>query len=162
MFRQKEDPDNFWQEYEEQIGEKVIGRSLGQYLYGWEEFDSQGWKSIWGLMIVSSGGFRFHHFPQQHWFNSVLNTSGKTPRDKTFFLPKEKIISAQLKAEKKWWKRIFTSSVPLLFIVYRDGAGNENRLVFESEIGSTEVINALCREFALNSTGEGCHCCAKE
>ena len=126
-------PDDFWQEYEEKTGEKVLARSLGQYISGWEEFDDRGWGSIWGLIIATTGGFRFHHFPQQSWFEAISRATGaEGPKEKTLFLPKEKIISARLTEESKWWKKIFSSSFPKLIIHYRNEAGEEKQLLLEA------------------------------
>jgi hypothetical protein len=78
LFRKaSKDPDDFWRDYEEKSGEKILSRALGQYISGWEEFDNQGWTSIWGLVIASSGGFRFHHFPQTSWFDALTRFSGQ-------------------------------------------------------------------------------------
>ena len=127
----------FWREYEEKTGEKVLARGLGQYISGWEEFDSRGWTSIWGLVIASSGGFRFHHFAQQSWFEALSQFTGReAPKEKTIFIPKEKIISARLDIESKWWKKIFNSRAPRLLIQYRDEAENERSLLLEADFSS--------------------------
>ena len=137
-------PDAFWQEYEEKINEKVLARCLGQYLSGWEEFDSQGWKSIWGLAIVSSGGFRFHHFPHISWFESFTSFTGReAPKEKTFLVQKEKIISAQLIEESRWWKKLLAPSLPHIIIHYRDAAENERQLLLETHTSSKELIAKL-------------------
>jgi hypothetical protein len=95
-------PDDFWRKYEEQTGEKVLARALGRYISGWEEFDSRGWNSIWGLIISTSGGFRFHHFPQTNWLAALANFSNDdAPKEKTFFIPREQIICAKLIEEKR-------------------------------------------------------------
>jgi hypothetical protein len=128
----------FWREYEEKTGEKVLARGLGRYVSGWEEFDSNGLTSIWGLIIASSGGFRFHHFPQRSWLYSLIGGGGREePKEKTIFIPKEKIISAEIIAETKWWKKIFASSPPHLVIGYHDG-DNTRRLLLEVEIGAKD------------------------
>jgi len=133
MFRKPDkSADEFWQEYEEKIGEKVLARSLGKYMSGWEEFDSKGWNSIWGLIIATSGGFRFHHFPQQGWLQLLANFgSREAPKEKTFFIQKERIISARLIRETRWWKKILSATSPQLIVHYRDETGNERQLLTE-------------------------------
>ena len=131
--------DDFWREYEEKTGEKVLARGLGRYVSGWGEFDSDRSTSLWGLIIASSGGFRFHHFPQHSWLDSLVSLGGREePKEKTIFIPKEKIISAVLVAEKKWWKKIFAPNPPRLEIAYHDGEGNPRRLLVEVEIGAND------------------------
>ena len=133
MLRKTErSPDVFWQEYEEKIGEKVLARSLGKYISGWEEFESKGWTSIWGLIIATSGGFRFHHFPQQSWLDALTSfTNREAPKEKTIFIQKERIISARLSSESKWWKKLLSPASPHLTVNYRDETENERQLLLE-------------------------------
>jgi hypothetical protein len=138
-------PEDFWREYEEQTGEKVLARALGRYMSGWEEFDSKGWNSIWGLIISTSGGFRFHHFPQTNWLTALANFSNdNAPKEKTFFIPKEQIISAKLIEEKGWWKKIFRSAAPQLLINYRDGTENNKQALLEVEFKHENLAETLC------------------
>jgi hypothetical protein len=125
----KKSPDDFWREYEEETGEKVLTRSMGKYISGWDEFDEKNPVNIWGLVITTSGGFRFHHFRQNSWIDAVFSHSGD--KEKTIFIPKEKIISTEEIKETKWWKRIFSSSPPRLVIRYTDETGGEKQLLFD-------------------------------
>ena len=130
--------EDFWREYEEKSGEKVLARGLGRYVSGWEEFDDNRLTSIWGLVIATSGGFRFHHFPQRSWLDSLIVSGGREEaKEKTIFIPKEKIISAALSTETKWWKKLFAPSPPRLAIDYHDGE-NTHRLLVEVEIGAKD------------------------
>src|SRR5215471_4617258 len=111
--KQEQSPDAFWKEYEEKTGEKILSRGLGKYISGWKEFDEKKWNGIWGLIITTSGGFRFHHFPQNSWIDSLTRFAEKEQvTDKTIFIPAEKITSSQLIKETKWWKKILSRSVP--------------------------------------------------
>ena len=137
LFRKDEKtPDVFWQEYEEKTGEKVLARGLGKYISGWQEFDQTKSKGIWGLIITTSGGFRFHHFPQNSWIDAFTRFADKgQAKEKTIFIPKEKIISTEVMKETKWWRKILNPSPPHLVIRYIDEAGLEKRLLFEAEYG---------------------------
>jgi len=134
LLKKEESPDTFWQEYEEKTGEKVLARGLGKYVSGWDEFDEKKWGGLWGLIITTSGGFRFHHFPQNSWIDAFTSFA-KTdpPKEKTIFIPQEKIISSDHFVEKKWWKKILSPSPPRLVVMYTDDAGQEKRLLFEAE-----------------------------
>jgi hypothetical protein len=144
MFFKKDEisPETFWREYEEKTGEKVLARGLGKYISGWKEFDEKRWNGLWGLVINTSGGFRFHHFPQNSIFDVLTQfaTNAKEPpKEKTIFIPQEKIASLQFIKEAKWWKRLFSRSAPQLVINYRDetpdesGGIIEKKLIFEAE-----------------------------
>ena len=137
--------DVFWQEYEEKTGEKVLSRGLGKYISGWDEFDQNRQGGIWGLIIRTSGGFRFHHFPQKSWIDSFTSfVKTEEAKEKTIFIPNEKIVLSKVIKEPKWWKRLFNSSPPLFVIRYSDDAktGKEERsLVFEAEFGDDFLNN---------------------
>ena len=132
--KEEKSADEFWREYEEKINEKVLTRSLGKYISGWNEFDEIKSGGIWGLIITTSGGFRFHHFPQQSWIDNFTQFAKKDPpKEKTIFIPQERIVESEMIKETKWWKKIFAASQPLVRIRYLDESGNEKRLVFEAE-----------------------------
>ena len=136
MFNKKteQSPDTFWQEFEEKTGEKVITRGFGKYISGWNEFDEKSWGGLWGLIITTSGGFRFHHFPQNTIFDSLTAFIKTEPvKEKTIFIPQEKIISSETAKEKKWWTKLFSSLPPRLIIYYEDDSGEEKKLIFETE-----------------------------
>jgi len=135
MFKkQRQSPDAFWQEYEEKIGEKVLTRGLGKYVSGWDEFDNKKWNNIWGLIITTSGGFRFHHFPQRSWIDALTQFAAeKQPTEKTIFIPNEKIISKKMIKEEKWWKRVLGSTPPHFVVIYTDEEGREKQVLLEAE-----------------------------
>ena len=141
---QDRNPDDFWREYEEKTGEKILAHALGLYISGWDEFDRNGWNDIWGLIIISSGGFRFHHFPQQNWLRalSMFDDSGKS-REKIIFIPKEKIVSAKLQTETRWWAKLLTASPPVLTVQCRDDTDNEKQLRLKVEFGFKELAEKL-------------------
>ena len=127
--------DDFWREYEEKTGEKILTRCLGKYFSGWEEFGNL--KDLWGLIIFTSGGFRFHHFPQNSWIESLFRGSGHdAQKERTIFIPNEIIVNKRLVKESRWWKKIFATYMPQLVICYRDGAGNEKQLILEADTKS--------------------------
>jgi len=132
--KEEKSAEEFWRDYEEKINEKVLTRALGKYISGWDEFDEKRWGGIWGLIITTSGGFRFHHFPQQSWIDNFTQFAKKDPpKEKTIFIPQEKIVESETIKETNWWKKIFTSSQPLIVIRFSDEAGSEKKLVFEAE-----------------------------
>jgi hypothetical protein len=137
--RKKEtDPARFWQEYEEKCGEKIVAYTLGQYLSGWDEFNMP----LWGLLIVTSGGFRFHHFPHEGWIQALsrFSSGGEAPKEKTLFIPKDQIVSVELRVEKSWWKKIFFPHLPTLVIRYGDKGGE---LVLETDQKAEVLAGAL-------------------
>jgi hypothetical protein len=152
-------PEEFWQEYERQTGEKVLARNLGRFLSGWDEFDGPGGNPLWGLLIVTDRGFRFHHFPQVSWIEALtrFNSAGGGPREKTFFIPREWIRSAELRREKSAWRRIFAPRPPLLKIRYQGEDGQERELLAETDTRAQPLMEALA---AGNKTQDETSVCA--
>jgi hypothetical protein len=141
----RKSPEDFWREYEEKTGEKVLSRSMGQYVSGWDEFGDMSGSPLWGLIIASSGGFRFHHYPQVNWLSALFHAGSgdDPPKEKNIFIPNEKIVSAVLHRETKWYSKIFFSSVPRLKIRYHDEAGTEKELLFYAEYKPDGVAEML-------------------
>jgi hypothetical protein len=142
MARKKNtDPQEFWKKYEAGLGEKVLSFSLGQYLSGWAEHDPP----LWGLLIATDRGFRFHHFPQEGWLQALsrFSSGGEAPTEKTIFIPREWILRAELRREKSLLKRIFFASRPRLVIRYRDGQGAEEDFVAEADSAAAVLVEKL-------------------
>ena len=142
--RKKEsvDVEKFWSDYEASIGEKVLAKSLGQYLSGWAQFPYP----LWGLLIATTGGFRFHHFAHEGWFIAFarISSGGEPPKEKTFFIPNDSIISIKLITEKRWWKKILPSSNPTLVICCIIN-GEERKIVMETDRSDSAgvIVNVL-------------------
>ncbi|GHT77959.1 hypothetical protein FACS1894130_03730 [Spirochaetia bacterium] len=139
------DPAQFWQEYGARYGETVLSYHLGRYLSGWPEHEAP----LWGLLIATSGGFRFHHFPQEGWIQFFTRSSGggEPPKEKTIFIPVDRIVSVELAAEKSLWKRIFLSHPPIFTVRYRTmgetGPQTEADLRLETEAKAEAVAQSL-------------------
>jgi len=151
---EKQNPDDFWREFEETTGEKVLARGLGRYAAGWPEFDGLGRRPLWGLVIASTGGFRFHHFPQTGGLLGALGSGGVVPKEKTIFVPGDRITSAVIVSETKWYKKLFSPDSPFLVIGYAEEAGAERELRFasvhRSDGGEGDIAGVLAK------SGFGC------
>jgi hypothetical protein len=142
--KKEKQPNEFWVDYEKKTGEKVITRALGKYISGWDEFDKVKTDGMWGLIINTSGGFRFHHFPKHTWIDAfTLFAEAATKKEKTIFIPEDKILSREFIKEARWWVRIFVSSSPMYVIRYLEDDETEKKLLFEAEFvhNRVEYIN---------------------
>jgi hypothetical protein len=137
------DPQEFWKNYEAQLGEKVLAFALGQYLSGWEEFDLP----LWGLLIATDGGFRFHHFPHEGWLTFLTRASsgGDAPKEKTIFIPQDRVLSVELYIEKSLLKRIIFPGSPKLILRYVNARGGEGKLTAETDKKAEEIVKHLQR-----------------
>jgi hypothetical protein len=134
-------PEIFWKQYEAALGEKVLAYTLGQYLSGWAEYDPP----LWGLLIATDGGFRFHHFPHEGWIQvlSRVSTGGDAPTEKTIFIPRDRILQAELRREKSLLKRIFVAGQPRFILRYRDNSGAEVEFVAEADSKASLIVEKL-------------------
>jgi len=138
---EKEDQREFWREFETRRGEKVLAHSLGRFVSGWPEFKAP----LWGLLIATSGGFVFHHFPHVSWIDALMPGAGKgeATAEKTAFIPRGRIAAAEFRREKSVLRRILFPGPPLLVIRYRTEAGAEERFVAEADAGAEAVARSL-------------------
>ena len=146
MFTNKKEDsvDEFWTEFEQSTGEKVLAKSLGRYMSGLDERP----EPLWGLTVVTSGGFRFRHFPKEPSIFGIarLSPGSKPPKEQSFFIPKETIDSIELVLEKRWWKKLMASSFPLLIIHCQPG-GTEQKVTIEVDRDAAalaDALNGLC------------------
>lgn len=139
--KNRNDPAEFWRDYEALIGETVLAYNLGRYIKGWDDLDSP----LWGLLIVSTGGFRFHHFPHESWLEVLSRTTvgGEAPKEKTLFIPRERLIAAELRIEKSWWKQLFFAQPPLLVVRCLSDQGLETVLMAETEKKATVLVERI-------------------
>jgi hypothetical protein len=142
MARKKDtDPQQFWRDYEAALGEKVLSFSLGQYLSGWAEYEPP----LWGLLIATDRGFRFHHFPHEGWLQilSRVSSGGEAPKEKTIFIPRERILRAELRRESSLLKRILFASRPRFVVRYKNDEGIEEEFVAEADSTASAIIENL-------------------
>jgi hypothetical protein len=141
VYKDFQDPADFWRDYEEKLGERVLAYGLGRLVSGWDEFTLP----LWGLLIASGGGFRFHHFPRQNWLLSIIGagTGGEMAGEKTIFIPKEKIISSAFQTEKSVLKRLLFAVSPRLVIRYRTPGGGEAELAAEADSKAEAIAGEL-------------------
>jgi hypothetical protein len=141
MFSRAKEPEVFWRDYAAKFGEQVLAYALGRYIRGWEGFDV----SLWGLLIATSGGFRFHHFPHESWIEAISRTTlgGEAPQERLIFIPQERLIAVDFQQETAWWKKLLSAQPPRLVIRYRDDADKEQELVAETEKKAVAILRAL-------------------
>ncbi|MDL2230052.1 hypothetical protein LJC14_07380 [Treponema sp. OttesenSCG-928-L16] len=140
-WKEQKSREEFWRVYEDRIGEKVFAYALGRYISGWTGYD----QPFWGLLIVSAGGFRFHHFPHEGWLNAAARavSGGEPPEEKVLFIPAGRIIKAELYLETVWWKRLFLPSPPMMDIRYLDDSGAEQQFRAETDAKAERLAEFL-------------------
>lgn len=141
MFNKPIDPVEFWKDYEKNLGEKVLGYCLGRYLSGWDRYPGP----LWGLNIVTSAAYRFHHFPHEGWLEALTRVTrgGKIPEEKVIEVPKNRILGAAFMREEKLFKRFFFNIQPWLSLKYQREDGTKAELIVESDIKAKALAELL-------------------
>ncbi len=136
----------FWRDYSAKLGEEILRFSLGRYLSGMHGLEGP----LWGLVIATDAGLRFHHFPHESWMTALMRIGGGgsssgAPTEKTFFVPKARILSVELFREKSWLKRLLSPMAPRLIVRYRpeDTETGEATLFCELDRDADELAAAL-------------------
>jgi hypothetical protein len=147
MVQKNEGAAEFWKEFEARYGEKVLAFALGECLSGWDDYTPP----LWGLLIATDGGFRFHHFPHEGWLQVLarLSSGGKAPTEKTLFVPRDHIISVELRREKSLLRRIFTAAQPKFILRYRADTGAEAaeaEFIAETDVKAGEIVKNLAAQ----------------
>ncbi|MDR3146259.1 MAG: hypothetical protein LBU21_08275, partial [Treponema sp.] len=72
---------------------------------------------------------------------------GEAPREKTIFIPADRIVSAELRTETSWLKKLLFPHPPVLVIRYRKITGPEDgpeaELIVETEYKTESLLPHL-------------------
>lgn len=68
----EENVEAFWAKFEQETGEKVLAKSMGQY------FATPKDRGDWGLFVLSASGIRFRKTPGENWLASLFKTSSSS------------------------------------------------------------------------------------
>ncbi len=64
----KKDVEQFWKKKEEDIGEKIEGKSMAEFINGYQNFSGP----ILGILFYTESAFYFQTFPRQNFLFSFL------------------------------------------------------------------------------------------
>jgi len=67
------DVEQFWKKKEEDIGEKIKGRSMAEFNGGYQNFSG----SILGILFYTNSSFYLQTFPKQNLFFSFMRAGGQ-------------------------------------------------------------------------------------
>ncbi len=63
------DVEAFWSDFEKEIGEKILSRTMCQH------FNSKKSQGEWGLLVLTASTVRFRPTPGENWFQSLFKMS---------------------------------------------------------------------------------------
>jgi len=64
----EKDAEQFWRKKEEDIGEKIKGKSMAEFISGYQDFSGP----IWGILFYTESAFYFQTFPRRNLLFSFI------------------------------------------------------------------------------------------
>ncbi|MCX8012787.1 MAG: hypothetical protein N3A02_00675 [Rectinema sp.] len=137
MMNQSE-TEAFWAQFESEIGEKIVSRTMGQHF---REKRDQG---EWGLLVLTETTLRFRPTPGENWFDSLFRmATPKVPRkplDDTV-IPLSAIRSLIL-PRKRFFDLLFSPPYLMFTLVYEAG-GMEHSILLGADAKCDLLKNLL-------------------
>lgn len=123
----KKDVEEFWGKKEQEIGEKIRGKDMSEYLCGYPDIKERSW----GLLYYTESSFYFQTFPRKNWFTSLLGGGQTENTGQTFHfrVPWDTVTGIILPPKKNALLAFFSPPDYRVFIEYRIG-DREETLVF--------------------------------
>ena len=146
LFGNKEsmDAEEFWRNREEELGEKVLGKTLGRVIV---ENDPV---PLWGLFYTTSKAIYFQTFRSENWL-SLLFSGGKgsnRTKDETIEIPEKSITNLSLRPRKGGFLRLMRQP-PLVELTWTNPiTGDNQEMIFEMEGNAAAFIATLPRTSA--------------
>jgi hypothetical protein len=130
--------EQYWKKKEEDIGDKIRGRILAEFISGYQNFSGP----ILGILFYTKSAFYFQTFPRGNWLLPLLKPGESLGRDKllNFCIPWSNVKKIDFPPRKKPFLGFFLAQEHPIFIDYQD---NENRMNLVMKIQSREDRDKL-------------------
>jgi len=96
---QQADIEAFWADFEREIGDEVIAKTMGQH------FTSRKAQGEWGLLVLTASTIRFRPTPGENWFQSLFKmATPKVPKEpqEDIVVPLSAITAIELPKSASW------------------------------------------------------------
>jgi len=135
------DIEAFWAHFEEEIGEKIISKTMGQY------FSSQKSQGEWGLLVLTDSTIRFRPTPGENWLQSLFRLgSPKQPKEPVpdTVLPLSYITAIEL-PQKHFFDFLFSPPFTVFTLRYR--LGDEEKILLFGADPKSDLFGKLLVKF---------------
>lgn len=142
--RDKEDTAEFWQELEEEIGEKVIWYSLGELLLPFGGMP----KHTVGMFFLTSKLFYFQTFPRNDILRVLANSFRKKKREDGRIqkgYPLGGLLSAELERPRGVFRRIAAGTMPVAVLRFDEEAAGSEKTVMRFTLLDKQAGEELMR-----------------
>ena len=116
------DSEQYWKKKEDDIGDKIRGRMLVEFIGGYQNFSGP----ILGILFYTKNAFYFQTFPKTNWFFTLLKPGESLRQDKllNFCIPWSNVKKMDFLPRKSSFLGLFLPQEYRIFIDYQE---NENR-----------------------------------
>jgi len=116
------DIEQYWKKKEDEIGEKIRGRMLAEFISGYQNFSGP----ILGILFYTEKVLYFQTFPRENWFFSMWKTGESFRENKllNFCIPWSNVKKIDFLPRKNPFFKLFLSQEYRILIDYQN---NENR-----------------------------------
>ena len=120
------DNEQYWKKKEDEIGDKIIGRMLTEFIGGYQNFSGP----ILGILFYTEKAFYFQTFPKESWYLSMLKPGGSLHQNKLlhFCIPWSNVKKINFPPKKNPFLGFFLPQEYPIFIDYQNN-GNRTNLV---------------------------------
>ena len=145
------DVDAFWANFEQEIGDKIISKTMGQH------FSSKKSQGEWGLLVLTASSIRFRPTPGENWFQSLFRMAApKVPKETTsdIVLPLTLITSIEL-PKRHFFDFLISPPFTVFALTYRLGENEEHKILLGADpkselfmklISTIPVMQGKCKE----------------
>ncbi|MCJ7657253.1 MAG: hypothetical protein MUO55_05690 [Candidatus Atribacteria bacterium] len=120
----EKDSEQYWKKKEDDIGEKIRGRMLAEFIDGYQNFSGP----ILGILFYTESAFYFQTFPKKNWFLPLLKPGESLCRDKllNFCIPWSNVKKIDFPPRKNPFLGLFLSQEYRIFIDYQNNGNRTN------------------------------------
>ena len=126
----EESVQQFWDDMEKEVGEKILVRCLGQCLSGYPEIK----KARWGVFFLTSSALFFKTFKENPSFLQSLvrrkRTDEEAVKELLFSIPFDAIKDAYIPKPKKFPQKLFSKPEEKTSFIYDDGTGRQEEFLY--------------------------------
>jgi len=116
----------YWQDKEQEIGEKIIGKDMSEYIGGHPDLTEQAW----GILFYTKIAFYFKAFPRKNWITSLLGGKEEKIEDNiTICILWKNVQEVCLPKNKKSFFSFLFPTDNRIFINYQENNA-QHKLVF--------------------------------
>jgi hypothetical protein len=127
------DAEQFWKKKEEDIGEKIEGKSMAKFISGYRDFSGP----IWGILFYTESAFYFQTFPRQNSLFSFMRAEQPEREENqlNFRIPWSDVEKIDLTPRKHSFLALLSPADYRIFIDYQS---NGQKMAL--------TLNMLCLE----------------